>query len=577
MKKALALILALALVFAFAACGKTAEESKPGTPANETPKTDTPKTEKPAGTSADVEIEASEEVTKEIVKGTFNDFVRYTTPHTEDIKPVDPTGKTLWIGQAQIIEGGNPHKSGASCFYDLVFDKLMEYDMDTAELKGVVFKTWEMSEDNSTLTFTMPENIYFHDGTNATAEDVFYTLERCTDPALSQQADKNVFGNVDFEKSEITGTYSGKIVLKTPTVTFVPGLTKCWLLCKSYIEKVGEDNAWWSNTVGSGPYKVDAIIESDRYELSRVDNYWTDEELPPWEHITIRGYTEQATMYMDYETHNLDMIVGPSSSDVELIANGGVPNTVCDVYSLLNTYCLVFNEEAGNPALYDENVRKAICYAIDAETVEAFSWEYLGSKAESLIPSALPDSVSMAYEQDIEAAKKALADAGYKPGELHLIMGTQNGAAQLRASETMQEMLNEVGFDIEMITVEPAVNIMNMRNAGSDTYDMSITMQSFETLESANLLGAISHACGSVSFTGASDDGVDELALKARASTSVEEKQEIMREMENYLHDHYWVVPLVEAKSVIVYRDYLDGIRVLIPRMADLMNLRLVG
>ena len=365
MKRYLALVLALALAFSVAACGKQAETNTPEPAQTQAPSSNnsSSNTPAPAATQPPATPAPESGVKMETIHGAFGDFARYTTPATEDLGPVEKDA--LWIGQSQPVEACNPFANGATCLIDLLYDKLLEYNLETGELQGVVFKEWNMSEDNSYLEFTMYDNIVFHDGTPATAEDVFYTLERAVDPSISQQSDKNVFGNIDFEKSEITGKYSGKLVLKTPTVTFLPGLTKAWLLCKAYIEKVGEENAWWENCVGSGPYKVDTAIQGDRYILVKNDQYWREGEKNSFKKIVVRGYSEAATMVMDYETHNLDVIVGASASDVDRIIDGAIPNTILEMHSLLNTYSLVFNEEKGNPALNDENVRKAIALAID--------------------------------------------------------------------------------------------------------------------------------------------------------------------------------------------------------------------
>ena len=138
-------------------------------------------------------------------------------------------------------------------------------------------------------------------------------------------------------------------------------------------------------------------------------------------------------------------------------------------------------------------------------------------------------------------------------------------------------MLDEIGIKVNIIIADGTVNLQNLRNAGPDVYDMSITNQSFDTLESTNFLGGISHACGSASFTGATDDKVDEIALAARAAKTVDEKQAKMRELQTYLSDNYWIIPICEVKSVLIYRDYLTGVRCLIPRMADIMKLEVVG
>lgn len=578
MKKILALVLSLVLVLSFAACGQKEEPAKqPDTGTTTTQpekKTDAPAPPAPVATDEPIVPEDESGVKLEMVNDAFGEFARYTTPHTEDMTVVDKT--TLWIGQSNIIQSGNPHSGSNSPVYDLVFDRLIEYDLDTGKLTGVIFKDWEMADDCSYLTFNMYDNITFHTGEKATAEDVFYTLKRCADPSLASLADKAIFTNIDFDKSEITGEFSGKIVLKTPSITFLPGLTKCFLLSKNYIEEQGEDNAWWANTVGTGAYTVEQIAEFDRYVLKRNDNYWTGEK-GPFENIVIRFFAEAATMFMDYETHNIDMVIAPSSSDVERVIAGEVDNTVLELRSTLATYSIVFNEEKGNPALSDVNVRKAIALAIDAETVDALAYQRLGAVGSSIIPMALSDSVPMAYEQDIDAAKAALKEAGYKAGEIELTIGTGNRGGHKNAAESMQAMLEEVGFKVNLVVADGSVNIQNMRNAGPDVYDLSITNQSFDTLESANFLGAISHACGSASFTGATDDKVDEIALRAQAAKTTAEKEECMRELQNYLHDNYWTVPLCEEKGVIVYRDYLSGIRCLIPTTPDYMKLEIVG
>ena len=576
MKKYLGLFLALVMIFSLTACGQKGGESASAPESGEKPAssgTSNSGTAAPGSNPADIEFQTSSDVVRETLEGPFGTYVRYTTPHTSDEAMRDPT--TLSIGMATPIESGNPHKGNTSTFYDLVFDKLIEYDLDTGELKGVIFKEYEMSPDNSYLTFTMYDNIYFHDGTHATAEDVLYTLERMTDSTLSPLANSTVFKNIDLEKSEITGDYSGKIVLINPSVTFVPGLTKCWLLCKSHIEKMGEDNAWWDNTVGTGPYKVESIVQGDRYNLVKNDNYWTGEKCT-FDKVVVRYYAERATMLMDFETGYIEMFDDCTSAEVEMITSGQIPNAICELYPMLNVYNVVFNEEI-NPVLYDENVRKAICLAIDTATVNDFSWEVLGRPASSVVSSSLPDWKPTAYEQNIEEAKAALAAAGYKPGELQIIVGAHSGVQISRAAESIQNQLIEAGFDAKLLVHEATAYIQNMRNTGQDYYDLAIGSSMYEDLNSTALLSSVSHTLGNSGMTPASDPAIDELVKKATEATSVEEKEQIMKDIQDYLHDHYWMIPLVEPTTAVVYKDYLTGVRVLNPRMPDIMKIALVG
>jgi peptide/nickel transport system substrate-binding protein len=474
-----------------------------------------------------------------------------------------------------VIENGNPGSGGDSPLYDLIFDQLITIDFNTGEYVGKVIKEWEFSEDRLSMTFTIHDNITFHDGTKATAEDVIYSLNRLNQPELARQSDRNVFGNIDYEKCEATGEYSGKLVFKTPTISIIPGLTKAWLLSKKHIEKYGEENAWWDNCIGTGMYKIESIIQGDRYNLVRNDNYWGGQK-GAFEKIVIRYYAEGSTMYIDFESGVLDIIINPLSTDVSRIINGDVKNAVCDIYPTLQSFSVVFNEEM-NPVLSNENVRKAICLAINPAIVTKVAYDFLGSPVSSIFPDGVKNAYIGEHTQNLEEAKKALAEAGYKPGELTLVFGTNTQNVNMAMTEALQAQIAEIGINIEIRAVDPNAHIVNFRNTGSDIYDMSLTMMNFGTLDSSPFLGYISKACGATSFAAAIDPYVDELALKAKTALTDSEKHDAITELQKYVLDHYWLCPIVSVKTAIVYKDYIAGIQVIQPRSPNLTTVKLVA
>ncbi len=586
MKRLLSCILVLVMVFALAGCGKTAQSdtpsqsgaNQPGSsqPSSSQPSSGQSGTQAPAATAKpdDTVPEASGGVQKQIVDRATGEFVRYITPSDGTAKRIDPD--VFYIGVSGAIENGNPVKGSDNPFYDLCYDRLIRVDPDTGEYVGDILKSFEMSADNTVFTFEMNSGIKFHNGKPATVKDIFFTLKRDLDPTLAPQADRNTWGNVDWDKSEIIDDLHGKLVLKTPAITFIPAMIKTWLLSEDYINEVGEDNAFWANCIGTGPYKVKSLDQTG-VVLTRVDDYWGDKGpdnsfFHKVKEVNIKGYSEGSTMYMDFETGHLDMITPVNVQDDERIIGGQIKNTISDIYPQMNTYSLVFNEEMGNPALNDINVRKAIALSVDAASVADMGWSFHGKRAISILPAGLPETVNAGYEQDIEEAKKALKEAGYKPGELTLSIGTQNGKAQSDAAEALQACISECGINIELIIVDATANIMNMRNGGNDTYDMGITMQICNTLESVNILGSISRGCGSASFSCPTDEKFDEICLNARAAKTVEEKRGYMRDMQQYLHDNYWLIPFCEANQCIAYREYVKGLKVYDPGMPDMMT-----
>ena len=321
--------------------------------------------------------------------------------------------------------------------------------------------------------------------------------------------------------------------------------------------------------------KVDAIIQGDRYNLVRNDNYWGSEK-GIFEKVVIRYYADASTMYIDYETNALDIIAIPLVTDVKRVINGDIDNTICDLYTTMQTVTLTFNEEK-NPLLHNEDLKKAVSLAIDPTIMAMHAYEFLALPAISTMPRGVKDAYLRETPRAVEAAKQALSDAGYAPSQVKLILGTNTVGTSMALAEVLQGQLAEVGIEIEILAVDPTSHIVNARNEGSDTYDLQMGIFNFATLDTANLIGTISHACGSKTFSAAADPNVDELSLKAKAAMNQEEKSALIIKIQEYLADHYWVYPLAESKTAIIYRDYLTGVRAIAPRGPNINAVTIAG
>lgn len=587
MKKVIAIILALVLVLAVAGCGKTADSNPPagsggsstsngGSTAPSSGGSTTPS----GGSSGSAPSQpdptpppASEGVVQSVIPCATGEINRYVTPSSGMTK-ADPT--TLYIGEMVVVENTNPGFSNSTACIDLMYDSLVRIDYETGEYIGNVMESWELADDAKSMTFTMAKGVTFHDGTTANAEDLIYSLWRLSQPQLSQQADVSTFSNIDYEQSEVTGELTGKLVFKTPMLTIIPSLLKSWILSKNHIESMGEENAWWDNSIGTGPYKIESIIQGDRYNLVRNDDYWKKDEKAAFEKAVVRYYAEASTMYMDFEAGALDLIINPLTTDVARVLNGDIKDTVCDIYPSLQTFSIAFNEEM-NPILANENLRKAISLSLDTDFVVKVAYDFLGVAADSLFASGVKDTYYQPHVQDIEGAKKALADAGYKPGELTLVFGSNTQNVNLAVAEAIQAQIQEVGINVDVVTCDPNAHVLNFRNAGGTTYDMAATLVTYATLDCAPFLSNCVKSCNAMSFGAPTDDYVDELGLKIRSATNLEEKSQYTLELQKYILEHYWQIPIVKTKTALIYRDYLDGVHALTPRCPDLSEVYIVG
>lgn len=518
-----------------------------------------------SGDDAIVVPEPEEGVTLSTVMGATGEIIRYSTNDDNKAEKEDPS--TLYVGQTIHIQKGDPGSGSDSPLYYLAFDPLVTFDYATGEYIGKVVKEWDLADDCLSMTFSIHDNIYFHNGQHATMEDVFFTFERWANPKVAFTADTFIWSNIDFEKSEIINDYNAKLVFKTPAATIISGMAKCYLVSKDHITTNTEDNAWWDNTVGTGPFKIESIVQGDRYNLIKNENYWG--EPAAYDKCVIRYYAEASTMFVDYETGNLDIILSPLTADVQRVIDDLVDNTVCDLYPMLSAYTLNFNEEK-NPIFENENLRKAISLALDPEIIAEAGFEFLGSAATSLLPSGLRYRYSTEHVYDVEAAKQALEDAGYKPGELTLVYGTSNLQNNILIAEAVQAQLGEIGINVEIKTVDSASHVMNLKNVGPDTYDMLCGVMFFANAEPQNFIMNVAQALKSTSLSTIVDPKVDEIALKIKSATTEEDIEAGMLELQEYILDHYWAVPLIDVKTAVVYRDYIEGINVIYPRSPDL-------
>lgn len=66
-----------------------------------------------------------------------------------------------------------------------VYDPLVYYELGTTELEGYLATDWAVSDDGLIYTFTLRDDVTFHDGTAFTAEDVKASFDRVQDLNLT--------------------------------------------------------------------------------------------------------------------------------------------------------------------------------------------------------------------------------------------------------------------------------------------------------------------------------------------------------------------------------------------------------
>ena len=196
---------------------------------------------------------------------------------------------------------------------------------------------------------------------------------------------------------------------------FVERLTALVMQSEKVIKEKGHE--WMQeNPVGTGPYKLVKWNKKQDHLLVRNDDYWGPK--PAFKYVRVRIIPEQATQIAELISGGVDIIkaVPPDQMDVIDKSGGGAHLDL----PILRTAMLQLDQagRTGKNPFQDRRVRQAANLAVDMDAIIKHVLNGLGDRTATTVnPMAFGFDPSVKpYRQDLAAAKKLLADAGYPNG-----------------------------------------------------------------------------------------------------------------------------------------------------------------
>ena len=307
-----------------------------------------------------------------------------------------------------------------------VYDSLVYPDPDPKVLcRPWVAESWQISDDAKTYTFHLKKGLKFHDGTEITAEDVAFSMDR---QQTLGGANASNYKEVKPGSTKVIDKYTVAFNLEKPNPSFLASLFLFKILNKDLLLKnkeAGSDPEYgdfgkkWIDThdAGSGPYKVVKRLHGDRLVLEQFKDY----TLRPWQEnsiqkVTINIIPELVTIAAKLRKGEIDLAdwTLPPSKMKELDEFEGV-NVY---YSPVDTsWFLILNNK--KPPLDCPFIRKALAHAFDYEVVIN---DILvgGKRSRGPVPYGIPghnNDVPM-YTRDLEKAKSFLKQSKYSKKDL---------------------------------------------------------------------------------------------------------------------------------------------------------------
>lgn len=300
-----------------------------------------------------------------------------------------------------------------------IYDTLIFNDSDTGLPGPFVAKSWEVTDEGKTWIFYLNEGINFHDGSELTAEDVKFSMDRITTIGEG-------YAYLFLDKvasSEVIDKYTISFHLKYPIGPFLGILSRLYILNEDLvlnnIEKpgpygdLGDYGKQWLNThdAGSGPYIVKEYLPEESVTLDMNPNYWRslDPEVP--DELIVYNITESTTIKSMLLKRDLEMGYHASSREtlealdkIEGIDIKRSPQ-LGEMYFMLNT------KKAPTD---DVHFRKAMAWGLDYQTIVAKTW-YGVTESRGPIPKGMPgyDPTVLEYKQDFGKAQEELQKSKY--------------------------------------------------------------------------------------------------------------------------------------------------------------------
>jgi peptide/nickel transport system substrate-binding protein len=390
----------------------------------------------------------------------------------------------------------------------------------TSEIEPALAESWEISDDNLEIVYTLRPNLKWSDGQPLTAEDVVFTYNQLylnPDIPSGMQDVLKIGESGAFPQVTKINERQVKFTVPEPFAPFL-GVTGASIfpahVLKETVEQKDESgnlkflSTWSVDTppeklVASGAYKLKSYATAQRLVFEENPYYWkktaVNKDIPYIKRVIWEIVESTDTFLTQFRSGSLNSVeVKPEyfsllKQEEEKgnfkIYNGGPDYTTSYLAFNLNT-----GKQNGKPVVNpiksrwfnNLNFRQAVAYALNRQRMVKNIYRGLGQPQQSFIsvqsPFYNPDLKG--YDYNLEKAKQLLQEAGFKynpQGQLFDAQGNRvkftlntNTGNEIREAigNQVEEDLEAIGIDVNFKTIN--FNVLTSRMGGSLAWEAII-------------------------------------------------------------------------------------------------------
>lgn len=352
---------------------------------------------------------------------------------------------------------------------NMVFEGLVQTDEKMMPQPWLA-ESWNVSEDGLEWTVMLKNGVKWHNGADFTARDVVYTINQIKNDPSSVYA-YNVSG---IESAETQGQHGVKIKLVSPNPGFAALLY--FPVIRYSDADIDTENY---NPIGTGAYMFEDRNEGNTYYLKRNENWWNGKAVT--EEIEIKLLPDADTAVYAFTSGEIDMTLIEDVNKGQSIRDGAASHVdvKTPVYSFLGI-------NHNNSVLAMEEVREAISYALDRGKIvnEVMIKHAVPANAPVRNEWFVCGDRAYEFKQNTKVAHSKLKEKGWKltenkyrktdAGVTHRlkfdILVNEDNQTRVNLAQAVKKNLEEFGMDVTVTKVPYEIYIERISGGQYDAF-----------------------------------------------------------------------------------------------------------
>ena len=336
------------------------------------------------------------------------------------------SGGTFRLGTSSRIDSLNPFvafNQDAYSTFMYIYPSLIQYDRTNLQFAPDFAKSWQVSKDGKTWTFTTVASAKWTDGQPLTAADAAWTIT--TAVKYKNTGAANDAGLIAHITSATAPTPTTLVVKYNAPVSNVLSQFEQFPILpehvwSKYTGHKGADLKTFANPapiVGAGPFKL-VKFQKDQIALFQPDDTFYGPK-PQVSEFGLQMFSDDDALVAALKAHNIDAIEDVPATAIGTLKKAGF--AIQDVAGADQTD-FIFNSNPKKPKnreLLDPKLRLAFDHAIDRAQIARVVFLGAAQPGRTLVPPATGAWVNPAIQPttfDLTLAGKLLDSLGFKRG-----------------------------------------------------------------------------------------------------------------------------------------------------------------